>query len=161
MLSVSPNLYFHNCFPGVASTQRLSSDFRLAGSPGWLTMIYEFWNHNKCFLGATLNLDNYQLFIDSVLAYSAEIMCLDIKKSSFSEVHLKWGWSLLFLVFTLGNNQAANSLCLTTRIMRFWVLLLSETRVLLAGMKTTGSRHLSPEPLVASPDQLPPAAAAH
>ena len=52
-------------------------------------MIYEFENHNKYFLGATLNLDNYRLFIDSVLAYSAEIMCLDIKKSSFSEVHLK------------------------------------------------------------------------
>ena len=66
-VSMSPNLYFHKCFPGVASRQRLSSDWN--GCLAWLslTMIYEFGNHNtSIFWARHSNLDNYRLFIDSV-----------------------------------------------------------------------------------------------
>ena len=65
-----------------------------------------------------------------------------ILKRVLSPKCLKWGWSLLFLVFTRGNNQA-NSLSLTTRLMRFWVLLL-RLLLLAAMMKTTGSCNLNP-----------------
>ena len=55
-------------------------------------MIYEFGNHNKYFFGrdTRISIDNYRLFIDSVLeAYSVEIMYLDIIRSALSQKYLK------------------------------------------------------------------------
>ena len=62
-------------------------------------MIYEFENHNKYFLGATLKIS---IIIDFLLIQSpgvlSEIIYLDIKKSSFSEV-LKMRMKLIILGF--------------------------------------------------------------
>ena len=107
--SVSPNLYFHKCFPGVASRQRLS--FRLE----WLPRLAESqWfmsleTTTSIFFGRDTRIppiDNYRLFIDSVL--EAYVLCWDrdnvpwyYKKSSFSEV-LKMRMKLIILGFYTG-----------------------------------------------------------